>query len=155
MGKDDHRGRSKNEHGTFIQRSLMETAAWRAMSPKAQMLYIWLRLEWKGAKFNNNGKIKLSCRQAARCLGVSENTAMRAFHELQEKGFVVVTKLGALGIEGEARGPSLELTNIGMANDRPRNLFLDWSPSKKFEVARHPANNPSGRRGNQNPVSIT
>ena len=62
---------------------------------------------------------------------------MRAFHELQAKGFIVVTELGALGVEGEARGPKFELTDIGLPNKQPRNLFCKWSPGKDFEVARH------------------
>lgn len=148
MAKYDNKGRSKYEHFTKVFRSLLSTDAWRALTPKAQMLYIWLRFEWKGPQNNNNGKIKLSCRQAAHRLGVSDNTAMKAFQELQAKGFTVVTKMGALGVDGEARGPSLELTDIGMAKSVPRRLYLKWKLGEDFEVARHPANNPKGRRGN-------
>ncbi len=104
----------------------METDAWLALTPKAQILYIWLKLEWKGAKFNNNGRIQFSYRQAARKIGIGINTAMRAFHELQAKGFILVTELGSLGVEGEARGPKYELTEIGLPNRRPTALFLEW-----------------------------
>lgn len=137
MTKLDHRGRSKADHGTFVRRRLLSSDAWRALSPKAQMIFIWLRLEWKGDKYSNNGNIRLSYRQAARCLGISVNAAMRGFHELQAKGFVVVTRLGALGVEGEARGPTYELTDIKMPNAAPRNLYLKWRPGKDFEVVRH------------------
>ena len=137
MSWTDKRGRSNADHGTFIQRSTLDTPAWRAMSPKAQMTYIWLRLEWKGPKFNNNGKIKLSYRQAAARLGISVNAAMTGFHELQAKGFINVTKLGALGVEGEARGPTYELTDIGLPTSTPRRWFRDWEPGRDFEVIRH------------------
>lgn len=137
MSKSDKRGRSHADHGTYMVRRVMEAEAWRAMSPKAQIIHIWLRMEWKGAKFNNNGSIRLSYRQAAARVGISVNAAMRGFHELQAKGFVVVTKLGALGVEGEARGPTYELTDIGMPDRRPRNLFLQWRPDAEFEVVRH------------------
>lgn len=137
MAANDKRGNKTSEHGTYAVRRLLTTDAWRALTPKAQMLHIWLRLEWKGPKYNNNGRIKLSCRQAAQRLGIGVNAAMRAFHELQEKGFIVVTELGALGVEGEARGPKLELTDIGLPNNRPRNLFSEWSPGQDFEVVRH------------------
>lgn len=151
MSNVNNAGRNKSEHGTFVPRSLLSSEAWRAMSPKAQMLYLWLRLEWKGAKYNNNGRIQLSYRQAAFRLGVGVNAAMRGFHELQEKGFVVVTRLGALGVEGVARGPSYELTDLGMPNGLPRRLFRKWSPGNDFEVVRHHANNPKGMRGNSKP----
>ncbi len=71
---------------------MMETPAWRALTLSAQALYPWVRLEWRGAKFNNNGKIRLSVRQAAAKMGCGVNTAARAFQELQAKGFLVVTE---------------------------------------------------------------
>jgi hypothetical protein len=152
MGKFDRKGRNKYEHGTFVTRRLLSDDAWRAMSPKAMMLYLSLRLEWKGKHANNNGKIKLSYRQAAELLDIGVNAAMRGFHELQDKGFIVVTKLGALGVEGQARGPSYELTDIGMPNQIPRHLYRKWRPGNDFEVIRHQVNNPHGRRGNQDPL---
>jgi len=150
--KHNLKGRSKSQgdHGTYIRRPFMERAAWRALSPKAQILYIWLKLEWKGEKYNNNGHIQLSCRQAARLIGVTINTANHAFHELQAKGFIVVTELGALGLEGEARGPSYELTELKLPrSNRPsgRKLYRDWLPNKDFQIVRHQANNPNGMNG--------
>lgn len=58
---------------------------------------------------NNNGKITLSYRQAAKRLGVCANFAMRAFHELQAKGFIAVTEKGSLRVVGHARSPRYEL----------------------------------------------
>lgn len=151
MARKSKNGSSTSGHGTYIQRRLMEEPAWRAMSPKAQMLYIWLRLEWKGQKFNNNGRIRFSCRQAARKIGIGNNTAMRAFHETQAKGFVVVTKKGALGVEGEARGPSYELTDIGLPNKVARHLYLKWKPGHDFEVIRHHVSPATVANQNKNP----
>lgn len=148
MRKFDQRGRRTSIHGTYLPRALLETDAWRALSPKAQMAYIWLRLEWKGKRFNNNGKMQLSYRQAGRCIGISKDTAMVAFHELQKKGFIVVTELGALGIEGEGKGPRYELTDLEMPKSLPSQKYLGWSKGNDFVVERHPSNNPSGRRGN-------
>ena len=153
MARGSRRSDKKDprDHGTYVRRALMETPAFRALSPKAQILLLWLKLEWKGAKYNNNGKIRLSVRQAAGRLGVSVNTAAEAFRELQAKGFIVVTQMGSLGVEGEARGPSYELTE----HPRPsreeevegRKLYLQWKPGSDFPVARHNVNNPAGRNG--------
>lgn len=144
-GKKDPR-----DHGTYVRRALMETPAFRALSPKAQILLLWLKLEWKGANFNNNGKIRLSVRQAAGRLGVSVNTAAEAFRELQAKGFIVVTQMGSLGVEGEARGPSYELTEHPLPlsdSAEGRKLYLEWKLGRDFPVARHNVNNPAGRNG--------
>ena len=77
------KGAAAYEHCTVFIRSLGEEPAFRAMSTTGQMLYLWLRLEWHGDKANNNGKLSLSYRQAAKCLGVSRNTVGSAFHDLQ------------------------------------------------------------------------
>ena len=63
-----------------------------------------MKFEFKGPKFNNNGKINLSVRQAAKRLGVTKNTAVKAFHDLQAKGFIVVTEVGHLGVAGHGQG---------------------------------------------------
>ena len=82
---------SKDGKFTKIILRTINTNAWRDLPTKSQSLYMWLKLEWKGDKYNNNGKIALSCRQAANKMGVSINTAATAFRELQAKGFIVVT----------------------------------------------------------------
>ena len=137
MGARNNNGSARNEHGTYVTRRLMENAAWRALDPKAQVLHIWLHLEWKGPKFNNNGKIRLSYRQAAAKIGIGINAVMGAFHQLQAKGFILITKRGSLGVEGEARGPTYELTDIGLPNQTPKLLFLKWKEGHDFEVIRH------------------
>lgn len=148
----NQKGRTKDrgDHGTFVRRPLLERPAWRAISPKAQMLYIWLKLEWKGAQFNNNGKIRLSCRQAGERIGIGVNAAAGAFHELQAKGFIVVTERGALGVAGEARGPAYELTELKMPHSERhdgRKLYRNWVPGRDFPIIRHNANNPGGKNG--------
>ena len=75
----------KREKYTNFILVYMQYPAWRALSPKAQALYPWLKMEWKGHKANNNGKTSLGVRQAAKCMGVSNDTATKAFHELQAK----------------------------------------------------------------------
>lgn len=147
--KTNRKGRSeRGDHFTAIPRRTIDTPAWRALSCTAQALYIFFRFEWKGTKYNNNGEIRFSTRQAAEALGISINTAAKAFHVLQAKGYIAVTQRGALGIEGEARGPSYELTEIPMPGQTVgRRLFLEWRDGRDFEVIRHNANNPTGKNG--------
>lgn len=126
----------------------METDAWRALSSTAQALYPWLRLEWKGPKANNNGKIVLSVRQAAKALGVSRNTAARAFHDLQAKGFIVMTSMPMLGVNGEAKAPSYELTELAMpfgGNNAGSRRYKKWRPGTDWPFAVIRTNNPTGR----------
>lgn len=153
MGRD-RRNEERGDHYTILTRSILETEAWRALSLSAQALYPWVRLEWRGAKFNNNGKIRLSVRQAAAKMGCGVNTAARAFRELQAKGFLVVTEGARLGLTGEAKSPAFELTEIGSpTGNKPsgRKLYLEWRPGHDFPVSKATANNPTGRNRKTRP----
>lgn len=149
--KANRTGRNEQyEHYTKMLRSTMETPAWRALSTTAQALYPWLKLEWKGTDYNNNGRIQLSIKQAAKKLGVSINTANKAFHHLQAKGFIVVTEMGALGVSGVGKSPKYELTELGHPNSNsfaPQRLYIQWEPSQEFAVQMHHASNGLGANG--------
>ena len=109
--------------------------AWRALSLKAQALYPWLKLEWKGPKANNNGKISLSVRQASKCMGVSNDTAAKAFHELQSKGFIVMTEPASLGVKGQGKCPKYEINELDLPGEpRGRCLFSKWKKGPDLPV---------------------
>lgn len=156
MGRDK-RNENRGEHFAKMLRSTMQTPAWRALSPMAQALYPWLMLEWHGPKSNNNGRITLSVRQAAQAMGIGINTAARAFHDLQAKGFVVVRKQAQLGIKGVATATEFELTEIALPSDgmRPRRLYLEWQEGADFTVSKAAIHNPRGSGKKQNPVTKT
>lgn len=144
-GRDD-----RGEHFTKLVRHTMETPAWRALSPVAQALYVWLKLEWRGPNANNNGRIRFSIRQAAEAMGVNSKTAARAFRDLQQHGFIVVTEAARLGLGGEAIAPAYELTELPMPGaERPvgRKLYEGWHEGKAFPVYKAAAQNPRGING--------
>ncbi|MEQ1943899.1 hypothetical protein ABMA32_15910 [Mesorhizobium sp. VNQ89] len=127
----------------------METNAWKALSSTAQALYPWIKLEWRGPDANNNGKLRLSVRQAAERLGVRPDTAAEGFRDLQRKGFIVQTEAACLGVEGAAKSPAYEVTELkmpGMDGDG-RKLYRQWHPGQDFPVAIAPSNNPTGKNG--------
>jgi len=143
------RSRNEAEHFTKAIRTTMEEPAWRALSSTAQALYPWLKFEWRGPNKNNNGKIRLSVRQAAAKLGVRPDTAAEAFRNLQRKGFIVQTEHACLGVEGEAKAPAYEITELKMpgAERDGRKLYREWQPGKDFPVIAASPNNPSGANG--------
>lgn len=141
--------KSRGEHWTKLLRHTMEEPAWRALSTTAQALYPWLKLEWRGPDANNNGKIRLSTRQAGERLGVRPDTAAAAFRDLQRKGFIVQTEHAYLGVEGAAKAPAYELTELKMpgAERDGRKLYQDWKPGQDFPVYEMASNNPCGNNG--------
>lgn len=155
MAKTNKTGRDERpEHFTKLIRTTMEEPAWRALSTTAQALYVWLKFEWRGPQSNNNGKIRMSVKQAAERIGVWPDAAARAFHDLQAKGFIVVTEMARLGTSGEASGPAYELTELGTPHGAPegRKLYRGWSEGNDFPVIKAKANNPKGLRRKQDPI---
>jgi len=153
MGRDK-RNEKRGEHFTKMIRHTMEEPAWRALSTTAQALYPWLKFEWRGADANNNGNIRLSVRQAAERIGVAPNTAANAFHDLQAKGFIVLTEHARLGIEGAAKSSAWELTELkmpGSDHQDGRKQYRIWRPGRDFPVHKVTANNPNGRNGKTKP----
>jgi DNA-binding transcriptional MocR family regulator len=147
MGRD-WRNEQRTEHWTKMIRQTMQTDAWRALSSTAQALYPWIKLEWRGPSANNNGKLRLSVRQAAERLGCNPKTAGRAFHDLQAKGFIVQTEGACLSSGGDAQSPSYEVTEISLpTSNKGRRFYSDWKVGHDFPVKVTTTNNPAGING--------
>lgn len=145
------------EKFTKFHLALVETEAYRELSLTAKAALPIIKLEWKGAKFNNNGKIELSARQLAEALNCTPNTAAKALQDLQRKGFIFVTEMARLGVVGHGRGHKYELTEhpmVGQSEGKTksdkvtgRKLYKDWCKGSDFPVAEIPPNNPKGING--------
>ncbi len=149
MGRDK-KNELRTEQFTKLVRKMMESDAWKALPTTAQALYPRLRMEWRGPTSNNNGRIRLSVRQAADRMGCNMKTAACAFHDLQMKGFIVVTEGARLGSSGEAKSPAFELTEIPMmhaSTQRGRCLYEKWVKGQDFPVTKARTNNPKGLNG--------
>lgn len=139
------------EHWTKLIRHTMEEPAWRALSSSAQAAYPWFKLEWRGPEANNNGKIRLSVRQLGRRMGVRPDTAAEAVRDLQRKGFLYQTEAATLGVDGAAKSPAYEITELKLPGTEKqqdgRKLYRDWRPKHDYPVQGASANNPSGANG--------
>lgn len=139
------------EHFTKTIRHTQEWPAWRAMSSSAQAAYPWFKFEWRGVDKNNNGKIRLSVRQLAQRMGVRPDTAAKAIRDLQRKGYMFQREAACLGVDGAAKSPAWEITELKMpGTDKQqdgRKLYRDWQPGRDFPVQGASANNPTGTNG--------
>ena len=89
----------KKGAGRFVQLHhwLMDSEAWRTMKSEPRQLYVELKRRYTGS---NNGKIRLSHREASEALGVKRNTVGPWFRELEERGFIRMTRALYLGPSG-------------------------------------------------------
>ena len=92
MGKVNKNGR--NAFGRFIQLShwLIDTPAWKSLSPTARSLYLEIKKRYNGF---NNGDIAFLERQATTAVGVTQKTIVKAFVALKDRGFILATQKGS------------------------------------------------------------
>jgi hypothetical protein len=117
---------SKSEVRLFVQmyHDVMDTPAWRTMSHGARNLYVALKRSYN-RKARNNGRIFLSVRDASLMIKAHKDLVSYWFKELQHYGFIVMTRQGALGIDGKGRAPHWRLTEEDA--DKPATMdFQSW-----------------------------
>jgi hypothetical protein len=75
------KGRSTTERYVGLPHWMLNSPAWRSLSPVARCVLIELLSIYNGA---NNGFIAMSARTAGERVGCVKDTAARAFRELQD-----------------------------------------------------------------------
>jgi hypothetical protein len=123
--RQDHTGRSigpprflKVEHWIF------KTEAWRSLSAQARAVYIEIAQRFNGS---NNGEISLSVREAARLVNIAKDTASRAFHELENKGFIRRNTCGSFNWKLK-QATTWILTEHSFMDKAATKEFARWSP---------------------------
>ena len=131
----------------MIERSVLDSPAWRAMSHRARSLYLALRRRYN-RDYHNNGKIYISVRNAAVEIGSHRDQIGRWYHELEHFGFIVMTCPGNLGFDGKGRALAPHRTRVHEAATNPG--FPRWNgvPFHAHKPER-PGNQGQSSPGNQ------
>jgi hypothetical protein len=130
-------GRNKTSRFARFDHSLLESPAYRALTPNARSLLIELtRMD----NNYNNGALWLSVRDAAALMGVANTkTASAAFNELKEMGFIVMTKDAHFQVKAAdtARARCWRLTWEAVPKKHgPTNDYKQRQPSTKLAIKR-------------------
>ena len=141
----------KNEKRRFapfvpVTKRLMDTPAWRALTPAAKVLYVSLRRR----TFNDveNERCFLSDCDAAKEVGCHRNTVPSKFREWQAKGFIEANVLAHQDITtGQRKATTWILTELGHARKTATKGYEKWTPGNNYPVSRCPVNNPRGIGG--------
>jgi hypothetical protein len=139
--------RKRKSMGPFVALPLpiLDTPAWRAMDHIARLLWIALRRKLRNDGLNN-GKIYLSCRNAAEAIGGNKDTIARRFAELEHYGFLRKTTEGFLGVDGRGIAPHYRFTDLAHGTHPATRDYEKWDGSTFKNPPRK-----SGRK-KQNPV---
>lgn len=121
----------------------MDTPAYRLMSVYGRALLVEIRRLYNGS---NNGKIGMSVRQAADRLNCNKDTAAKALHELEAKGWIRLATKGSFDWKART-ATTWRLTNqpIGLGVDIPATKeYASWRPDEKQNtVPRRRTNGPT------------
>lgn len=121
----------KRGGGKHVQLSeaLQATEAWATLKPGPKVLYLELKRRYVGT---NNGQLVLSQRDAARALNVHRNTVGPWFRELEERGFIYMTRAAYLGPSGVGQAPLWALSEVATVDGKPATwAFRSWRAMKK------------------------
>ena len=129
-----------------VTKTTMATPAWRAMSLGARMLYIELRGRLRNDCLNN-GKVFLSCRLAAKAIGVRPGSVARWYMENEHFGFLRKTGEGFLGVDGRGIAARYRFTEFRCEDQPSTRDFEKWNGKPFVFTPRRPS------RKKQNPVT--
>jgi hypothetical protein len=103
---------------------LCRSPAFRSLGGAALKVFIELRCRFNGC---NNGDLTLSLGDAARLLGLSKSTAVRAFAELEAKGLIFKTSPGNwYGRRAATWAVTTEPLHLPRAELRARDDWKRW-----------------------------
>ena len=123
MGKSLGKAKPKDRF-IKIESSWFESPAFRDLCPLSRCLLIEFVSIYRPGR---NGELVLSTRQAAKRIGVAENTVIKSFHDLVEHGFLILTS-HQKWMQGMAR--EFELTVRGIDVRAPKDSWRQWKPEK-------------------------
>lgn len=133
MGRATQKGRTPHS-GRFTQlhEFMMESRAWRALSPQERAVYIEVARVYNGA---NNGSLARSVRQLSDLANVNKDTAGRCLARLVEVGFLERVTPGGFSRKtphaAEWRLTQFRCDKTGAA---PAKTFLKWNPENQKPV---------------------
>ncbi len=126
--RTDKRGRNKGSLGSFVavERYIMQTIAWRSLTPNARASYLEVYYGYDGA---NNGRILLSSQMLGDRINRDKSTAARALKELEKLGFIECQSKGGFNCKlphaSEWRVTALK---CDVTNTLPSKRFMQWKP---------------------------
>ncbi len=137
-----------------LEHWILRTDAWRSLSPQSRAVYIEIAQRFNGS---NNGEISLSVREAARLVNIAKDTATKAFHELEAKGFIRRNVCGSFNWKLK-HATTWILTEHPFGDQLATKEFTRWVPQKEIlgpkPGTRCPKPGTTGRRFRQHPYLI-
>ena len=124
-------GRSAKQKGSErylkLRYWLLRSPAWQSLPGLARALYIDIAMRYNGS---NNGRMSYSVREGAAALNVTKDTIARALKLLQERGFIVCTKVAHFTVKTTRDASEWRLTEYDddVIHQHATKNFMSWQP---------------------------
>jgi DNA-binding transcriptional regulator YhcF (GntR family) len=114
---------------------LLNSPAYLSLSSSARAVLIEILHGYNG---RNNGQIGLSVRRASERCNIARGTALRAFIELQEKGFIELVTKGAFSRKvPHASEWRVTLWDCDVTGEMASKKFMSWGREKQNTVSKY------------------
>jgi hypothetical protein len=129
MGKQTRKGRSKDGRFVRLTHFMLNTPAWRSLTPVERAIYVELCQLYNGG---NNGTLSASVRRLADRCNVNKDTAARALKTLVERGFIICASPGGFSRKTpHAAEWRLTEYRCDRSHSLPTMEFQGWRPDDK------------------------
>jgi hypothetical protein len=108
---------------------LLRSPAWQSLPGRARALYIDIAMRYNGS---NNGRISYSVREGAAALHVTKDSIGRTLKLLQERGFIVCTKVAYFTVKTTREASEWRLTEYDddLTHQHAAKSFMSWQPGE-------------------------
>lgn len=108
-----------------IRRPLIESDAYKSLSAHAKCLLILMQVQWRNEKAVDYG-----IREAMVKIPCSHATAIKAFDQLQDRGFIVMVEPSIFNSRTQSKARTWRLTSMPFKDGVPTNNWEKWRPEK-------------------------
>ncbi|MGE0283323.1 MAG: hypothetical protein AB7F09_15835 [Parvibaculaceae bacterium] len=157
MAKSRFKRKGKTKF-VMIEGYIMRSPAWAALTPNDRAAYLELKWRYDGV---NNGRIGLGCRELAKALQSSKNTAHRSLEKLIQTGFLAKGKPSGFNVKNRV-STEWRLTEYGcdVSGQMATKDFMRWQPEEKTQshhryAQSHQRDNDQSERGENRAHSPT
>ena len=155
------RTKNRRQSGGFVMvmHSMLKSPAWQDLSGNAVKLVLHLAMLSQGnngwGHTDEHGELFLSERDAAAAIGVSRNTASRAFAELIEHGFLRAVRAGHFAVKLKiATVWRLTFQPYPRLHQAPTNEWKDWRPEQNSRAQKLNVSGAKiGHRSGEQPIT--
>ncbi len=124
--KVNRKGRNAYQRYVGLPHYMLNSPAWKTMSPNAKALLIAV---WQRHNGVNNGEISYAVSEAAE-IGMKSSPAARAFVELQDRGFLKVSRQSSFTLKKKLARTWI-LTAERYREEPATRDFMKWPPKKR------------------------